>query len=89
MHVGCVCRNTHLKAQGRCELFVREPPEDEEAAEGFELTEEEQEEGPEALAPLEGDAEVDGAAAWTGLLSSAAEHTKNQVGARVAGVWWW
>ncbi len=78
-------RYPHLKAQGRCSVFARDPPEDED--EPFEPTEEEAEEGPEALAPAEGDGEVLGGAAWSGLFSSVAEHVKYQVaGARSFGV---
>ncbi|GBF99225.1 flagellar radial spoke [Raphidocelis subcapitata] len=77
-------RYPHLKAQGRCALHRREPPEGEEDT--FEYTEEEGEEGPEPLAPAEGDAEVLGGAAWSPLFSSAGEHTKYQAaGAPAAG----
>jgi hypothetical protein len=72
------CRLQHLKKQGRCELHKREPPEGEEDT--FEFTEEEQEEGPEVLASLEGDGEVAGGAAWSPLFSSSAEQAKYQVG---------
>jgi hypothetical protein len=61
-------------------VHKREEPEDEEEAEGFTLTEEEQEEGPEPLAALEQDAEVGSGAAWSPLFSSSSEHVKNQVG---------
>ncbi len=78
-HVLWTSRYPHLKKQGRCAVFKREPPEGEDE-DSMELTEEEAEEGPEPLAPLEGDAEVAGAASWTPLFSSSAEHVKNQVG---------
>lgn len=61
-------------------VHKREEPEDEEEAEGFTLTEEEQEEGPEPLAALEQDADVGSGAAWSPLFSSSSEHVKNQVG---------
>ena len=78
--VFCPVRLQHLKKQGRCELHKREPPEGEEDT--FEFTEEEQEEGPEVLATLEGDGEVAGGAAWSPLFSSSAEQAKYQVGKR-------
>jgi hypothetical protein len=59
-------------------VYQREVPEGEEDT--FELTEEEQEEGPEQLALLETDTEVNGGSAWTPLYSSSNEHTKHQVG---------
>jgi hypothetical protein len=58
-------------------VHKREAPEGEE--DSFEWTEEEQEEGPEQLAVLEGDEEVAGGAAWSPLFSSSNEHVKNQV----------
>lgn len=85
-------RYPHLKKQGRCVVHKREAPEGEE--DSFEWTEEEQEEGPEQLAALEGDEEVGGGAAWSPLFSSSNEHVKNQVGQMetiVLGstfVWW-
>ena len=66
-----------MKKQGRCQLHVREPPEGEE--DGFELTEEEQEEGPDSLATLDNDAEVNGGSAWSPLYSSSNENIKYQV----------
>ena len=76
-------RYPHLKEQGRCAVHRREPPEDEEEA--FEPTPEEAEEGPEPLAPAEGDADVLGGPAWTPLLSSAGEHVKYQVAGERGG----
>ena len=72
-------RYPHLKKQGRCALFKREPPEGEEDT--FEPTEDEQEEGPEALAALEADVPLaDGATpAWSGIGSSSSEGVKFQV----------
>lgn len=64
-------------------MHRREPPEDEEEA--FEPTPEEAEEGPEPLAPAEGDADVLGGPAWTPLLSSAGEHVKYQVAGERGG----
>ena len=73
------CRYPHLKKQGRCELYKREPPEGEEDT--FEPTEEEQEEGPEALSAVEGDVPITGGApAWSSLVSSSSEAVKYQVG---------
>lgn len=66
-------RYPHLKEQGRCSVHRRAVP-DGEDEETFEWTPEEREEGPEPLAPADGDAEVGGGPAWTPLLSSAAEH---------------
>jgi hypothetical protein len=77
--LACAPRYPHLKKQGRCVAHKREAPEGEE--DSFEWTEEEQEEGPEQLAVLEGDEEVGGGAAWSPLFSSSNEHVKNQVGA--------
>jgi hypothetical protein len=71
------CRYPHLKKQGRYVVHKREAPEGEE--DSFEWTEEEQEEGPEQLAVLEGDEEVGGGAAWSPLFSSSNGHVKNQV----------
>ena len=73
-------RYPHLKKQGRCDLHKREPPEGEEDT--FQPTEDEQEEGPEALAALEADAPLaDGASpAWSPLSSSTSEGVKFQVG---------
>jgi hypothetical protein len=53
----------------------------------FEWTEEEMEEGPEQLAVLEADTEVDGGPAWTPFFSSSNDQVKNQVrlGSRVMG----
>ena len=51
-------------------------PEGEEAPEP---TEEEAEQGPEPLSTLDKDAEVEGAEAWTPLLSSTNSGVKNQV----------
>jgi hypothetical protein len=48
----------------------------------FEWTEEEMEEGPEQLAVLEADTEVDGGPAWTPLFSSSNDQVKNQVRVR-------
>lgn len=45
----------------------------------FEWTEEELEEGPEQLAVLEADTEVDEGPAWTSLFSSSNDQLKNQV----------
>lgn len=74
-------RLPHLKKQGRCELHKREEPEDDEE---FEFTEEEQEEGPEALASVEDDTPVvDGTSAWTPMVSSSSEGVKYQVGGGV------
>lgn len=81
-----VHRLPHIKRQGRCQLFVREPPEDED--EEFELTEEEQEEGPEPLTSLEEDTPVMGEApAWTPLFSSSNENVKNQVAGMRSNLW--
>eukprot|EP00798_Chlamydomonas_sp_ICE-L_P017545 gene17545-23866_t len=85
-----VHRYPHLKMQGRCELFKREPPEDED--EPFEETEEEKEVGPEPLAPLEKDVSLpDGgnppAVAWTPLASSSSENIKKQVGGLRSNLW--
>ena len=76
-----------LKKQGRCALYAREPPEDEE--EEFELTEEEQEEGPEALGALEEDTPLaDGETpAWSPLISSSSENVKFQVGGLRSNLW--
>jgi len=79
------CRYPHLKAQGRCTLHKREPPEGEEDT--FEWTEEELEEGPELLTAAEEDAEVLGGAAWTPLFSSVAEHVKYQVAGLRSNQW--
>jgi hypothetical protein len=78
--------NQHLKKQGRCELFKREPPEGEEDT--FEPTEEEQEEGPEPLAGLDADSALPGEVpAWTPLCSSASEAVRNQVGGVRSNLW--
>jgi hypothetical protein len=45
----------------------------------FEWTEEEMEEGPEQLAVLEADTEVDAGPAWSPLFSSSNDQLKNQV----------
>jgi hypothetical protein len=45
----------------------------------FEWTEEEMEEGPEQLAVLEADTEVDSGPAWSPLFSSSNDQLKNQV----------
>ena len=58
-------------------LHKREPLDGEEDT--FEPTEEEQEEGPEALASLESDTAVDNDLAWSPLYSSSNENVKNQV----------
>lgn len=53
----------------------------------FEWNEEELEEGPEQLAVLDADTEVDGMPAWTPLFSSSNDQLKNQV--RTAAVFSW
>lgn len=70
-------RYPHLKQQGRCEVHKREAPEGEEDT--LEWAEEELEEGPEQLAVLEADTEVDGGPAWSPLFSSSNDQVKNQV----------
>ena len=82
-----VHRYPHMKKQGRCELFKREPPEGEEDT--FEPTEEEQEEGPEPLAVVESDNPVGGkeGVAWTPLVSNSSENVKNQVGGLRSNLW--
>ncbi|CAD7696505.1 unnamed protein product [Ostreobium quekettii] len=78
-------RHPHLKRQGRCQPHVREPPEGEE--EEFVPTEEEQEQGPEPLATLENDAEVNAGPAWTPLYSSHNENVKYQVACVRSNLW--
>jgi hypothetical protein len=79
-------RYPHLKKQGRCELYKREPPEGEEDT--WEPSEEEQEEGPEPLASLEGDTPLaDTSPAWTPLVSSSSEAVKYQVGGLRSNLW--
>lgn len=81
-----VHRNPHLKKQGRCELYKREPPEGEEDT--WEPSEEEQEEGPELLASLEDDKPMPGEApSWTPLVSSTSEAVKFQVGGLRSNLW--
>jgi hypothetical protein len=58
-------------------VHKREPPEGEEDT--FEWTDEEAEEGPEPLAPADGDADVVGGVAWSPLFSSTGEQVKHQV----------
>lgn len=70
-------RYPHLKQQGRCVVHKREAPEGEEDT--FEWTEEEMEEGPEQLAVLEADTEVDGGPAWSAVFSSSNDQVKTQV----------
>lgn len=83
-----VHKSPHLKMQGRCELFKREEPEDEEEAAAFVWTEDEKEEGPAPLAVLENDSYLaDGAQAWTPLISSSSENVKNQVGGLRSNLW--
>lgn len=92
-----VHRYPHLKMQGRCEVYKREPPEDDEGEE-FEETEEEQEEGPAPLTSLEedlalgvppgGEAPEEGATpAWSPMVSSSNENVKNQVGGVRSNLW--
>jgi len=76
-------RYPHLKQQGRCVVHKREAPEGEEDT--FEWTEEEMEEGPEQLAVLEADTEVDGGPAWSAVFSSSNDQVKNQVRATSRG----
>ncbi|GMH45997.1 hypothetical protein BSKO_13961 [Bryopsis sp. KO-2023] len=78
-------RYPHLKKQGRCQLHVREAPEGEEDT--FELTEEEQEEGPEPLTSLENDAEINNGPAWSPIYSSSNENVKYQVAGVQSNLW--
>lgn len=78
-------RYPHLKQQGRCVVHKREAPEGEEDT--FEWTEEEMEEGPEQLAVLEADTEVDGGPAWSAVFSSSNDQVKNQVAGLRSNLW--
>lgn len=72
-------RRAHLKAQGRCEVFKREMPEDANEEEFF--TPDELEEEVDALRGVEEDEQFPGEIpAWGPLLSSSAEAVKNQAG---------
>ena len=70
-------RNPHLKRQGRCELHVREAPEGEE--EGFELKEDEREEGPALLSAVDQDASSAESPPWTVITSSSLHNQPHQV----------
>ncbi|KAJ9522652.1 hypothetical protein QJQ45_019729, partial [Haematococcus lacustris] len=84
--VNWVHRYPHMKKQGRCELFKREPPEGEEDT--WEPSLEEQEEGPEPLSSLEQDAPLaDGSPAWAPLVSSSSEGVKFQIGGVRSNLW--
>ncbi|MEW5317505.1 MAG: hypothetical protein WDW38_008794 [Sanguina aurantia] len=81
----------HLKRQGRCDLFKREEPEDEEELERFAFTEDELEEGPEPLVSVEEDTPLAGAdagiQAWTPVVSARGETVKFQVGGVRSNTW--
>lgn len=79
-------RYPHLKKQGRCELYKREPPEDVDE-DAFEYTEEELEEGPEMLVTLDADTPVADDVAWSPLYSSSNENVKNQVAGVRSNLW--
>lgn len=81
-----------MKRQGRCRTAtIRTVPEDAEGEEEEpELLEDEQEEPPEGgqvLAPVNEDARVRGAPAWTAVLSSCSRHAKGQVLAVRSVLW--
>lgn len=65
------------------QAYTYSPGEEEE----FELTEEEQEEGPEALSACANDAEVDGKPAWSPVFSSRNEGVKYQVAGIKSNLW--
>jgi len=69
-----VHRYKHLKAQGRCSVFVTESEE-----EDYEPTEEEQEVGPDRLTSCSADAEINGVSSWSALSSSSVAGIKYQV----------
>lgn len=78
-------RRAHLKAQGRCEVFKREMPEDANEDEFF--TPDELEEEVDGLRAVEEDEQMPGEVpAWGPLLSSSAEAVKNQVTEAGAGI---
>ena len=70
-------RTPHLKRQGRCELHVREAPEGE--GEGFELAEDEREEGPALLSTVDRDISPSGTSPWTVIASSSRRNHPHQV----------
>lgn len=77
-------RYPHVKKQGRCVVFAKEPEEGQDAPEP---TEEEAEQGPEPLSTVEKDVEVGGAEAWTPLFSSSNSSVKNQVAGVRSNLW--
>lgn len=79
-------RYPYLRKQGRCVAAKREAPEGEE--DNFQLTPEEEEEGPALLTTVDQDVEVvGGGPAWTAVTSSALETTKFPVTAMRSNVW--
>jgi len=77
-------RYPHIKAQGRCALWSPPPPEDEEEEAP---PEEEPEVSPPLLTTIDQDAEVNGGAAWTTVISSQIPGVKYKVAAAKSNLW--